>query len=156
MKKYQDRENKSATLKAMELLLYKSRTEKELTDKLLEKGYSEDEIKEAVRYVKSYGYLNDEAYVEQYVSLKAKEKGRSLLKMELKQKGVDESLIDEALMEIEDDEEQIIYDLIKKRAGEPRDLDEKEYRRLFAYCARRGFSGSKIHKALKQYKTEAE
>ena len=154
MKNNQDKKNKSASVKAMELLLYKSRTEKELRDKLLEKEYSEEEADEAIRYVKSYGYINNEAYAEQYVSLRAKEKGRSLLKTELKRKGIEESQIEEALSGIEDDEEQIIYELIRKRAGEPHDLDEKEYRRLFGYCARRGFSGSKIHKALNEYKTE--
>ena len=143
--------NKSAVVKAMELLTFKPRTEKELREKLLEKEYTAEETEAAVEYVKSYGYVNDEAYAENYVSARSKDKGRALMRMELRQKGIEESDIEQALESIEDDEEQTILELIIKRAGEAHELDEKEYRRLFGFCARRGFSGGKIHRALKEY-----
>ncbi len=148
--------NKSATEKAMDLLLFKARTQYELRAKLKEKEYSDPEIDEAIDYVSSFGYLNDETYAEQYVISNASQKSISAMRRELKKKGIDEDIITDALMEVDEDESGIVYDLILKRAGEPHDLDEKEERRLFGFCARRGFSTSTILRAFKQYRSEAE
>ncbi len=148
--------NKSATEKAMDLLLFKARTQYELRNKLKEKGYSDSEIDEAVDYVSSFGYLNDKTYAEQFVISNASQKSISAMRRELKKKGIDEDIINDALMEIDEDESGIVYDLIIKRAGEPRHLDEKEERRLFGFCARRGFSTGTILRAFKQYRSEAE
>lgn len=147
---------KSATVKAMELLLYKTRSERELRDRLAEKEYPEEEIEEAIRYVKSYGYLNDETYAAQYVALRSSAKGKSAMRMELRKKGIAEELVENALSDIEEEEEEVIYSLLLKKAGEPHETDEKEYRRLFGFCARRGFSPGKIHKALKIYRGKAD
>ncbi len=149
-------QSKSASVKAMELLLYKPRTEKELRDRLAEKAYPEEEIEEALRYVKSYGYLNDEAYAEQYVSIHSAAKGKNALRMELRKKGIDAEQIEAAVSGIEEEEEEVIYRLLLKKAGDPHETDEKEYRRLFGFCARRGFSAGKIHKALRSYNCNTE
>ncbi len=146
---------KSATLKAMELLLYKSRSEKELRDKLSQKGYPEEEIEAAVQYVSRFGYLNDETFAEQYVALRKDRKGKNALRMELREKGIREEIIEEALAGMEEAEEDVVYALLVRRAGEPHELEEKEYRRLFGYCARRGFSAGNIHKALRRYRHNA-
>lgn len=148
--------NKSATEKAMELLLFKARTEYELRSKLQEREYSDEEIDEAIEYVSSFGYLNDETYAEQYVMSNTSQKSISAMRRELKKKGIDEDIISNALSEIDEDESDIVYDLIIKRAGDPHDLDEKEERRLFGFCARRGFSTSAILRAFRQYKAEAD
>ena len=148
--------DKSAVLKAMELLLYKSRTEKELRDRLAEKEYSEEEIEAAVQYVSRFGYLNDEKYADQYVDLRKNQKGKSALRMELRRKGIADETIEAVLEGIEEEEEDVIYSLLLRRGGEPHPLDEKEYRRLYGYCARRGFSAGQIHKALQRYRTDGE
>ena len=135
----------------MELLLYRSRTESELRKKLLEREYSEEETEDAIEYVRSFGYLNDSAYAEQYVISRGSTKGRAALKRELRSKGVSEETIEEALTELPEDDTETILALIEKRAGPPHVMDEREYRRVFGYLARRGFSGSGIHRALKAY-----
>ena len=138
----------------MELLLFKSRTEKELKSKLIEKGYPDDEIEEATSYVKSFGYLNDESYAAQYVDVNKAKKGKAALRFELKKKGIAEDLIEKCLEEIEEDEADTVMALIIKRAGEPHDLDDGEYRRLSAFLARRGFGTESIRKALRQYASQ--
>ena len=145
------KEKKEANIKAMELLLYRNRTEAELRKKLLEREYSEEETEAAIQYVKSYGYLNDRAYAEQYVLSRSAGKGRAALKRDLRAKGLEEGQIEEALAGLPEDDTETILDLIRKRAGEPHKMEDKEYRRLFGFLARRGFSGSSIHRALKQY-----
>lgn len=43
------------------------KTEKELRDKLTEKGFEEDTIKRAIEFLKEYNLLNDEKYAEMYI-----------------------------------------------------------------------------------------
>ena len=147
---------KNATVKAMELLLYRPRSEKELRDKLAERAFDEEEIDTAIAYVSRYGYLNDEAYTEQYVATRSAGKGKMALRMELKKKGIAQETIEEALSGMEETEEETIYQLLLRKAGEPHFLEEKEYRRLFGFFARRGFSAGNIHKALRRYREASE
>lgn len=143
--------DKEAYVKAMELLSFKPRTEQELCARLLESGYTQAEAEEGISYVRSFGYINDRDYAQQYVSVRGAQKSRNALRRELKEKGIEEDLIEEALADIEEEEEDVLLSLLCKKAGEPHELDEKEYRRLFGFCARRGFSSGKIHTALHRY-----
>ena len=59
---------KRAKHRAMYLLLGQMRTKKELEDKLRKDGYPERAIEEAVSYVESFHYIDDRAYVEQYLA----------------------------------------------------------------------------------------
>ena len=51
----------------MQILEFKSRTEQELRQKLKAKDYSEEQIEDAVEYVKGFGYINDRRYAETYI-----------------------------------------------------------------------------------------
>ena len=57
---------KRAKLRAMHLLTDMARTESQLRDKLKRNMYPEDVISQAIAYVKSFGYINDEAYIENF------------------------------------------------------------------------------------------
>ena len=52
---------KRAKLRAMHLLTDMARTESQLRDKLKRNMYPEDVISQAIAYVKSFGYIKDEA-----------------------------------------------------------------------------------------------
>lgn len=148
--------NKPAEVKALEILSYRMRSEKELRGKLEEYGYLPEEIEKAVEYVKSYGYVNDARYAEQYVASRGKQKGRSLLRMELIKKGIDPEEAENALDAVETSEEDTAYALLLKKAGEPHPLEEKEYARLYRFLAGRGFQRGAVYSALRRYKNEAE
>ena len=155
-KKYNnDTEKVSARAKALDLLLYKTRTEKELYDKLTEREYSPEEAADALDYVRSYGYVNDEDYAVRYVMTNGGKKGKAAVRRELREKGVDDEYIENALEDMPDEKEAVMELLIKK-AGEPHRLDEKEYRRYFGYFARRGFAAGAVASVLKAYQSEAE
>lgn len=53
---------KRAKLRAMHLLNDMDRTESQLRTKLLNGDYPADIADEAIAYVKSFGYINDESY----------------------------------------------------------------------------------------------
>ena len=144
---------KKAARKALDFLLVRMRTEKELMKRLADVGFSQQDIEYALEYVKSFGYINDRAYAEQYISSRSAQKGRALLKMELREKGVSDEIIGDALELIPEDNSEVLHSLIIKKAGEPHKLDEKENRRLFAFLSRRGFSASDIIRALRSYES---
>ena len=61
-------EQKNARRKAMLLLEHMDRTEKGLSDRLRQAGFSAEAVEDAMNYVRSYGYLNDDRYAENYIS----------------------------------------------------------------------------------------
>ena len=118
--------SRKAIAKAMQLLLYRQRTEKELRDKLREKEFSEQDVEAAVRYVSSFGYLNDRRYAEVYLHSRKGRAGRHMIVQELQEKGICREWIDELFETEEYDEGETIYALLCKRAGQPHPLQDKE------------------------------
>ena len=82
-------EQKSARRKAMLLLEHMDRTEKGLSDRLRQAGFSAEAVEDAMNYVRSYGYLNDLRYAENYISFRINSKSRQKILQELAGKGID-------------------------------------------------------------------
>ena len=154
--KKRESSSKDAVKTAMKLLLYKNRTEKELTDRLLQDDFPEEDIAEAIAYVKSFGYLNDRKYAESYAHSMGQKLSRSAIRKNLADKGVDVAEIEMALEQIPLQEEAVVTELLKKRVGAPHILDEKEKRRVFGFLARKGFSGNVIFRCIRSYENFAE
>ncbi len=148
-----EEERKKAVRKAMNLLAYRDRSEKELTEKLKENGFSEDAAAAALDYVRSCGYVNDRRYAENYVYSMEKKKSSAALAAELRQRGVAEAFIQEALQNRQT-EEDAAYALFRGKLGEPHRLEEKEKGRAFAFLQRRGFSQNVFFKCLRKYEAE--
>ena len=69
-------EEKKAAQKALALLAFQDRTEKELFGRLCRAGFSEEASQAAVRYVKSFGYINDRRYIENYIMFQQGKRSR--------------------------------------------------------------------------------
>ena len=95
-------EAKRAASKAMQLLLNRQRTEKELRRMLLDKQFSPEAADAAIVYVSSFGYLNDRHYAEVYLHSMSGKKSRSMIRRELLEKGV----------QIKDTREGTIWELV--------------------------------------------
>ncbi len=129
------------------------KTEKAVYDKLEECGYSEDICAKVIEELKKYGYIDDMDYAESYISdrLKLNPRGRYALKMELRQKGVKDSIIERALDNAQIDESIYIKQLIIKKRYDIHDMDEKEKKKLFDFLLRRGFSYGIIKDTIKNF-----
>ena len=141
----------AAVRKAMNLLLHRDRTERELRSRLEAGGFSADEIDDAIAYTASFGYVNDRRYAENYAISFSGKKSRRMIAADLRQRGVDEIWIEEAVAGLPEDESDQIMGLIRKRAGEPHVLDEAEKRRLHGYLARRGFGTGEIVRLIRSF-----
>lgn len=142
-----------AKLRAMHLLERADRTERGLRQKLLA-NYPEEVVEEAIAYVKSFGYINDRRYAENYIRFRAQSKSRVQILQELQRKGVSRETALAAWEEVssteEMDERSLIRSLVLKQYPSGSTLDEGQMRRLQGYLARRGFSWEDISAVLSQ------
>lgn len=137
-----------ARKKAMDLLLRMDRTEKNLRDKLKEKEFSEEEIEDAICYVKGFHYLDDRRYAETYIRFHENTKSRSRLRQDLLKKGVERELADQTLSECyEGDEEAQIRVLLQKKGYLP-SMDFRGKQKIYGFLMRRGFSSVQIAHAM--------
>lgn len=147
-------EFKKARRKAMVLLEHMDRTEKGLSDRLRQAGFSREATEDAMEYVKSYGYIDDFRYAQNYISYRIHTKSRQKILMELQQKGVDRAVAQVAWEEVagyeEPDEYNLLKETILKKYEDGSFLEEKELRRLYGFLQRRGFRQSDIYHALEE------
>ena len=112
----------------------------ELRSRLLRDGYPEELAEKAVAAMEDYGYIDDQRYAEVYIRYRQDGMSRGALKRKLLEKGIERSLIDEAIDAVcETDEAAIASALLKKKHFDPETADAKERQRMSAYLARRGF-----------------
>lgn len=141
-----------AKLKAMSLLKYCDRTRKELYDRLLRLEFPEFIVEEAIAYVESYGYINDEEYVRKYMEYKGSMKSRRQIRQELKQKGIKDSILEHVFDTYEYEEDNILRQQIEKRIRQKGPVTEANFQKYYGFFARRGFSSGEILRLLKEYK----
>ena len=145
-----------ARKKAMKLLEHMDRTEKGLSDRLRQAGFSEEAAAGAMEYVQSYGYIDDERYATSYIRNQMRGKGRRRITMELSGKGVDSEMTRELCMELVPDEAETVYDLLERRYGNLDFSDEGQMRRMYSFFARRGFKYEDIRRAVSEYRKNIE
>lgn len=141
---------KRAKLRAMHLLSDMGRTESQLRTKLLQGGYPQKIVDEAITYVKSFGYINDREYARNFVESRKEKKSRKEIYAALCQKGLDSELIKEALNECYagEDSLQAIKALLRKKGYHPGNADLKENQKIIGYLVRKGFQYEDIRKVV--------
>lgn len=146
-----------AKKRAMHLLEKMDRTEQQLKTKLREAGYASEAIEEAISYVKSYHYIDDERYARTYIRIHQQSKSKQRLKMDLLKKGIDKEVIEIALEdEFEQSEEEMILQLLKKKHYDPATADQKERNKMYRFLMQRGFRSSDISHVIGQLESYGE
>ena len=106
-----------AKLRAMHLLNQMGRTKAQLRKKLLDGGYPEEVVDDAMAYVSSFGYVNDLEYARSFILGRKHRKSRKEIFVSLSEKGVPAEQIEEAMAECyeTEDTEQAIRELLRKK-----------------------------------------
>lgn len=138
---------------AVKYLSFKARTEKEVRLRLLKEDYNGDVVEKVISLLKKYSYIDDYAYAGSFLRDKFNLNGFGMERIikELKQRGIDDEIIDEAVMENEVDEVSRAVSLIEKKYGFY-NYDIKEKRRIAGFLARRGYSFQTIETAFNTVK----
>jgi regulatory protein len=148
------REEQARSL-CLRLLTARARTRAELEGQLTKRGYPEDISAKVLDRLAQVGLIDDADFAEQWVRSRRVNagKGKRALAAELRNKGVDNDVIDAALADIDADAErqraeQLVRDKLRReKLGE--DDDTKVARRLVGMLARRGYSQSMAFDVVK-------
>ena len=136
-----------AKMRAMNLLKNRSYTEKQLYDKLKAGDYPEEIIEQALDYVRSYHYIDDRQYAEDYIEYHKESRSRSRILRDLVQKGISIELAGEVYEEkagedrTELEKEQILNFV-------PNEATFEEKQKFSALLYRKGFQVDTIRCAL--------
>lgn len=148
--------------KAIRYLTFRQRSEKELRDYLLGKHKpqkrgvtlpSSEIIDEVIKRLKSMKFLNDLEFAKSFVRSRTEYKPQalSIIKMELRHKGISDELIEEALSERgrDKDDRSMAIELLEKHKKKYSGMELQErYRKAGGFLARKGFSFDVIKAAI--------
>lgn len=142
---------------ALTLLDYRSRTEKELERRLLQKGYPEDVIARVIEQLENVDLVNDGRFAADWVASRIASRpiGRSRMNWELRRKGVAPELVEEALEQVDEDKEfDMALDLAARKLGGDSIKDQESKRKLAGYLQRRGFHWEIVSRVLDRLSPE--
>ena len=140
---------------AAALLEYQNRSCQALFERLLEKGAEEQDAAYAVARLQKLGYLDDARYGALIVrDLTARGYGKSRARQKLREKKVDESVIQTLLETYEPDREKLAALAASRLRGKT--LDRRALKRTADALFRRGFSWGEIQDVLREYEMQAE
>ncbi len=144
---------RSAKAAAVKFLSLKHRCEKEIRNKLEAEGFDEDIIDSAVEELKAMGYINDRIYAQKYIHdrSKLKPKSKKFLRLELRNRGVSDNIIDEVMEEWDTDEDAVAFGLAKKKFGKYDIKDEKVVKKIYSFLQHRGYSFETIETVVKNF-----
>ncbi|MFI9615293.1 recombination regulator RecX [Streptomyces sp. NPDC052023] len=127
----------------LRLLTGTPRTRKQLADALRKREIPDDVAEDVLSRFEEVGLINDGAFADAWVESRHHGRGlaRRALAQELRTKGVDSTLIEEAVAQLDtEQEEATARELVARKLRSTRGLDrDKRLRRLAGMLARKGY-----------------
>ena len=153
-------EVETAYQKTLKFISYRPRTTNEVIKKLENNNTSPDIIKKVIEQMSEKKLLDDHHFAEFWVEnrLTFRPKSRRAIRLELRQKGVEDEIIEHVFQGIEDEEE-IALDAGLKHLHRIQPVDWNLFRqKMGGYLARKGFTLETIRNVLpglwESYSTE--
>ncbi|MEV6020655.1 recombination regulator RecX [Streptomyces sp. NPDC051997] len=148
----------------LRLLTGTPRTRKQLADALRKREIPDDVADEVLSRFEEVGLINDSAFADAWVESRHHGRGlaRRALVQELRTKGVESTLIDEAVGQLDSEQEEATArELVARKLRSTRGLDrDKRLRRLAGMLARKGYSQgmalSVVRRALEEEGEDTE
>ncbi|SER95950.1 regulatory protein [Streptomyces sp. yr375] len=138
----------------LRLLTGNPRTRKQLADALHKREIPDDVAQEVLSRFEEVGLINDSAFADAWVESRHHGRGlaRRALAQELRTKGVDSALIDEAVAQLDSEQEEATArELVARKLRSTRGLDrDKRLRRLAGMLARKGYSEGMALRVVRQ------
>ncbi|MFD7281417.1 recombination regulator RecX [Streptomyces sp. NPDC059862] len=138
----------------LRLLTGTPRTRKQLADALRKREIPDEVAEEVLSRFEEVGLINDSAFAGAWVESRHHGRGlaRRALAQELRTKGVDPTLIDEAVAQLDSEqEESTARELVARKLRSTRGLDrDKRLRRLASMLARKGYPEGMALRVVRQ------
>ncbi|MFO7622807.1 MAG: RecX family transcriptional regulator [Anaerolineales bacterium] len=125
---------------ALKFLNFRQRSQVEVERNLKDHQYPEEVVAEVVDRLRENGLLDDSRFAQTWVENRSefRPRGKSLLRMELRQRGLQDEAIEAAIQSV--DEGELAYQAGLKQARKLADLDWNQFRqKMYGFLARRGF-----------------
>lgn len=135
------------------LFRFRPRSEQEIVAKLKGKHVSAETITKILVHFRKLDYIDDRRFAKMWTTSRLLRAGVNRIRMELRQKGIADDIIQETIGSIPEDysELETTLTVARKQIRKYAKLDPlKQKRRLFEYLVRRGFRQSTAQKALRQ------
>ncbi|MDI6815854.1 MAG: regulatory protein RecX [Actinomycetota bacterium] len=147
-------ETKKALGRAFNLLSHRSRSTKELSERLGRAGFEAAVVAEVVERLQSLDYLDDNDFTNSWLQNRIQTKlyGKNRIKHELKLKGIADDMIDEHLAPHSSDDSEYAraFKLAQGKVGSYESSDaQKSQRRLSRFLMRRGYSAAIAYRVCK-------
>lgn len=143
---------------AANLVSARSYTVKAMREKLIAHIGDEEIVARTIDFLKEYKLLDDTDYARRYAHdlIYLKKFGIRQVKWKLKEKGIPDTIIEQAIEELEADDtvSENLETLIKKRLGGNYDI--KNIMKVKRYLASRGYGFDEINQAFSKFRTEDE
>ncbi|WP_416967464.1 recombination regulator RecX [Streptomyces sp. 4F14] len=138
----------------LRLLTGTPRTRKQLADALRKREIPDEAAEEVLSRFEEVGLIDDSAFAGAWVESRHHGRGlaRRALARELRTKGVDSTLIDEAVSQLDSEQEETTArELVARKLRATRGLDrDKRVRRLAGMLARKGYSEGMALRVVRQ------
>ena len=134
---------------AMAYIAHMPRTRLQVEQHLAKKGIDTQSIGVAVEALLRYEYIDDEAYVLEFVRSYGARLGRRMMEQKLRQRGVAQSVIDQHLFVEEESQIAVAKVLVEKTLAKNTQLPLfKQKRKVYDTLYRKGFDQDVIHAAM--------
>ncbi|PAZ14659.1 recombination regulator RecX [Streptomyces sp. SA15] len=138
----------------LRLLTGTPRTRKQLADALSKREIPDDAAEEVLSRFEEVGLINDSAFADAWVESRHHGRGlaRRALAQELRTKGVDPTLVDAAVAQLDSEQEEATArELVARKLRTTRGLDrDKRLRRLAGMLARKGYPEGMALRVVRQ------
>jgi regulatory protein len=127
--------------RALNYLSYRNRSEKEIRLNLQKHEISTEHIDLVLDKLRQNSLINDHQFAQEWVDNRSrfKPRGKRALSSELFQKGIEQSVIEDVLKDL--DEKALAQKLAQNKLSRLRDLDQSAFqKKMYGYLSRRGFS----------------
>lgn len=132
----------------------KMSTKSEIEQKLQREGFSADAIETSIAELIRSGHIRDRKFAENWIARRQKSnpRGKTLLKQELVDRGIDRETAEQVVATVEaEDEARVALQIAEKRVKQYRRLPTHvAKRRLHGFLARRGFGSEVVRQVLEQ------
>ena len=138
-----------ARKRAMHILERIDQTTAQLREKLQRSQYPEPVVEDAIAYVASFHYIDDERFARNFIRAYQQSRSRLRISRDLQGKGINRDLIDRCLAEeYEVSETDQIRELLRRKGYDRGARDRKQQDKMYRFLMQRGYRSEDIRRAL--------
>ena len=138
-----------AKKRALAILIKRDQTEAQLRDKLLKAQTDRQSLEEAMDFVRSQGYIDDEKYARDYLHSRRTKKSFRQIRADLIRKGIPRDILDRVFDENEEQNGHDLQQLFERYIRRFPDFDRDAARRTYAHFARKGYASDLISSLIR-------